>query len=173
MESEKNFLPRPEKPEVLYHASRSGNVEQFEPRDEKKRDETEQAQIFATPSKAMATVFLVDTDDSWTHSGAMDSVPYIVISDRQRFEALDTGSYLYSLPSDSFESDPEKGLRELEYTSIENVEPVGSEYIPSALNAMLENGVRVYFVDSEVWHSIETSHDGGEEIILGLEPFSK
>ncbi len=170
MESEKSFLPKPEKPKVLYHGSRSGSINLFEPRLGKLRDESEGAQIFASPSKAMATLFLVDTDDTWTQSGAMDGVPYIIISDRERFEALDQGGYIYSLPSDSFESDSNKGLRELEYTSNDFVEPIEQEFVPSALQAMIENGVKVYFVEPDTWQAIQESEDDGEEIVMNLTP---
>lgn len=172
MESERNFIPKPEKPPVLYHASKSSSIEKFEPRIGKRRDENEGAQVFATPSKAMATIFLVETDDSWTQSGAMDGAPYIIISDRERFEKLDTGGTIYSLPSDNFESDPEKGLRELEYASKEEVEPVDSEFFPSALDAMLENGVKVYFVDENTFEAIQTASDHGEAIVKSMTPFS-
>lgn len=170
MESEKNFLPKPEKPPVLYHASRSGNIDVFEPRIGKRRDENEGAQIFATPSKAMSMMFLVDTDNSWTQSGAMDGTPYIIISDEERFRSLDKGGYIYSLPSDSFETDLDKGLRELEYTSTESVSPTEREFIPSALEAMVQNGVKVYFVDNDTWQAIQESDDHGEAIVKSLSP---
>lgn len=173
MESERRFTPKPEKPPVLFHASRNPDIDIFEPRIGKRRDENEGAQVFATPNKAMATMFLVDTDDSWTQSGAIDDVPYIIISDRERFESMDHGGTIYSLPSDSFETDLEKGLRELEYTSVETIKPVSSEHFPSALKAMLEHGVRVYFVDKKTFEAIQTSSDHGEEIVANLEPVSK
>lgn len=172
MESEKNFILKPEKPSVLYHASRSGDIDVFEPRIGKRRDENEGAPIFATPSKAMASIFLVETDDSWTQSGAMDGTPFIVISDRERFESLDTGGYIYTLPSETFDTDLGKGLRELEYTSNEAVTPVEQEYVPSALSTMLENGVKVYFVDDATWQAMQNSEDDGEAIVKGLTPES-
>lgn len=173
MESERNFIPKPEKPRVLYHASSNRNIEMFEPRIGKRRNENEGAQVFATPSKAMATIFLVETDDSWTQSGSMDGTPFIIISDKERFEALDKGGTIYSLPSDLFETDLDKGLRDLEYTSAETVEPVESESFDSALEAMLENGVQVYFVDQETFRKIEESDDDGEAIVAELIPVSK
>ena len=173
MESERNFVPKLEKPPVLYHASKNADIKTFEPRIGKRRDENEGAQVFATPSKAMATIFLVETDDSWTQSGAMDGVPYIIISDRERFTQLDTGGTIYSLPSDTFETDLEKGLRELEYTSNEAVEPTDAEHFPSALSAMLENGVKVYFVDKETFENIQNADDHGEEIVKNLTPLSR
>jgi hypothetical protein len=172
MESERKFIPKPEKPLILFHASRNPNIDVFEPRIGKRRDENEGAQIFATPSKAMATMFLVNTDDSWTQSGAMDGVPYIIISDKERFESLDHGGIIYSLPSDSFETDLEKGLRELEYTSIEAVKPISSERFPSALSAMVDYGVKVYFVDGETYEAIRTSSDHGESIVKNLQSYS-
>ncbi len=172
MESERSFISKPEKPLVLYHACRSGDIDIFESRIGKRRDENEGAQIFATPSKAMATIFLVDTDDSWTQSGSVDGKPYIIISDEQRFRTLDTGGYIYSLPSKSFESDLEKGLRELEYTSTEPVTPTEQEFVASALQAMIDNGVKVYFVDKDTWDAIQTSDDHGEAIVKNLSPVS-
>lgn len=170
MESERNFIPKPEKPKVLYHASKNRTIAKFEPRLGKRRDESEGAQIFATPSKAMATIFLVETDDSWTQSGAMDGVPYIIISDRERFEQLDNGGAIYSLPSDTFDTDLEKGLRELEYTSVESVEPLEVECFESALEAMIKEGVKIYFVDKAKFEAIKLSDDAGEQIVKNLTP---
>jgi hypothetical protein len=170
MESEKNFFTKPEKPPELYHASRESSIEVFKPRIGKRRDENEGAQIFATPSKAMATVFLVETDDSWTQSGAKDGVPYIIISDRERFESLDQGGTIYSLPSDSFETDTEEGLRDLEYTSEDTVKPIGKETFDSAITAMIDYGVKVYFVDKETFEKIQSAPDHGEKIVDSLEP---
>ena len=108
MESERRFTPKLEKPAVLFHASSNLAIDIFEPRIGKRRDKNEGAQVFATPSKAMATMFLVDTDDSWAQSGTIDDAPYIIISDEERFKSLDHGGTIYSLPSDSFETDLEK-----------------------------------------------------------------
>lgn len=170
MESERNFLPRPEKPPVLFHASNNPDIEIFEPRARKVRDANEGPRVFATPSRAMAGIFLVETDDSWAHSGAMDGVPYIIISDEKRFRDLDKGGVIYSLPNTTFENDPEKGLRELEWTSAEPVTPTNKEFIPSALEDMIKNGVKVYFVDKATFQAVETSSDHGKSILDNLSP---
>lgn len=169
--SEHGSIPRPEKPSVLYHASKNPNISAFEPRLGKVRDENEGAQVFATPSKAMASIFMVETDDSWTQSGAIDGVPYIVISDKERFTQLDTGGTIYSLPSNSFDTDLDKGLGELEYTSKEAVVPENAEHFSSALKAMLDNGVKVYFVDKETFIPIQNAADPAE-LINNLTPLS-
>jgi len=172
MESEKNFAPKPEKPPVLFHASRNQDIDVFEPRAEKTRDENEGPQVFGTPSRAMASIFLVESDDSWVESGAMDGVPYIVISDEERYKNLDTGGVIYSLPNDTFENDPEKGLRELEWTSSEPVVPSEKEFVSSALEDMVEQGVKVFFVDKETWEEIKNAPDGGESMVKSLKPYT-
>ena len=172
MESERNFQPKPEGPSVLYHASKNPEVAVFEPRAEKIRNQNEGPKIFATPSRAMASIFLVDTDDSWVASGATNDIPFIIVSDEERFRASDTGGTIYSLPPTTFETDPLKGLRELEWTSAEPVTPTESEYIPSALADMLKHGVRVYFVNKETYNEIQNAPDHGESIVKSLTPLT-
>jgi hypothetical protein len=169
MESERRFMSKPEKPRVLFHASGNQNIETFEPRAESARDANEGPRVFATPSRAMASIFLVKSDDSWVGSGMVDDEPYIVISDEKRFRDQDTGGVIYSLPNDTFENDPEKGLRELEWTSKEAVTPTGKEYVPSALSDMLEQGVKVFFVDKETYKKVIEAPD--DSILKNLVPY--
>lgn len=172
---ESNFGQRRaiDKPEVLYHASRTADIELFEPRAEHTRDEAEGPRVFATPSRALASVFLVETDDSWTQSGIVDGIPYIIISDEPRFRFIDRGGAIYSLPTDTFECDPDKGLREFEWTSSSPVKPNGVEVIPSALEDMLLCGVKVYFVDRNTFAALENAPDHGREIMDGLTQYSE
>lgn len=172
MESERRFIPRLEKPPMLFHASRNQNIGVFEPRAEKTRDAHEGPRVFGTPSRAMASIFLVESDDSWVQSGAMDNVPYIIISNEDRFRSLDKGGVIYLLPNDTFENDPEKGLRELEWTSKEPVIPIEKEFIPSALEDMVKQGVKVFFVNEETYEQIQNAPDHGESIVKDLIPYT-
>lgn len=170
MESELSFAPKPEKPSVLYHATRSGEIVVFEPRNKKTRSDTEGPKVFGAPSKALATIFLVEWDDSWARSGTIDGIPYIVISDFERFKKADVGGYMYTLPSNSFENDPDIGSGENEWTSSTAVTPTEKEFIPSAIQAMIENGVQVYFVNQNTFTEILNAPNYGCEIIQGLVP---
>lgn len=147
-------------PPVFYHASTNGDIQVFTPRAERVRDASEGPQVFATPSKALATVFIVKTDDSWANSGTISGVPYMIISDRERFETLDIGGYIYELPPETFTNDATKGLGHLEGTSAVPVVPTGKEYFKSGLDAMLDAGVQVYFLDKEtyLWFKNDPSH---------------
>ncbi|HEU5114222.1 MAG TPA: hypothetical protein VFT82_00470, partial [Candidatus Paceibacterota bacterium] len=78
-----------ERPKILYHGSSLGDIEIFEPRAKTVRDEKEGPVVFATPDKAYATLFLVESDDSWTQKVNFEGVHTIVISDRERYEKAD------------------------------------------------------------------------------------
>lgn len=160
-----------EKPPVLYHASKNADIKVFVPRAEKVRDPEEGPRVFATPSRAMASMFIVESDDSWVQSGTINDEPYIVISDEERFRSLDKGGVIYSLPNNTFENDPDKGLRELEWTSKDPVVPIDKEIIQSALDEMLSNGVKVYFVDKETFVRMQNAPDHGVSIIEQLRPY--
>lgn len=171
MNLEGKFLINKDKPPVLFHASSNTNIEVFEPRSNKVRDAKEGPKVFATPSRALASVFLIETDDSWVGSGVADGVPYIIISDEERFKKLDKGGAIYSLPNATFENDPNKGLGKFEWTSAEPVKPVLKETITSALNDMLHHGVKVYFVDKDTYLKYKEVVDPAD-IIHTLAPFN-
>ena len=158
---------------MLFHATRNPDIDVFLPRAEKTRDENEGPKVFGTPSRALAGIFLVESDDSWVQSGMMDDIPYIIISDEERYRNLDSGGVIYSLPTNTFENHPEKGLREYEWTSAEPVTPTGKEEIASAVDDMLAHGVKIYFVDKETYQKIQGAQDSGESIVSGLAPFQK
>lgn len=162
-----------DKPERLYHASANRSIDTFVPKAEKVRDPNEGPRVFATSDKRMSTVFMAGTgdrtDDSWTRSGEYDGVPVIVISDKERFKKMDQGGAIYHLPSDTFKMDPNKGLGEIEWTSDAPVQPLEKEEHESALDAMVNHGVQVYFVDKDTFAAITASDDHGLSILQSLE----
>ncbi len=169
-----NFEQKPEieKPSVLYHASRSKNVTEFEPRAETVRIPEEGPLVFGTPDVAYASCFIVPTADSWTQVSVFDnSLHVMIISDQKRFKKLDKGGSIYFLPSDSFETDPEKSPSAREWTSKNPVKPSDKKDYKSGLQAMLENGVEVYFVEKETFDRIQKSDDHGLKILKTLKPY--
>jgi len=154
-----------EKPSVLYHGSSNKEITQVEPSSKKVRDPAEGPQVFATPDKRLASVFIVGVDDSWGNSGRHHGIPYMVISDRERFEALDKGGAIYHLPNTTFTTDPNKGLGNLEWASSEPVQPTHKEEHESALEAMLSHGVQVYFIDAPTYETFRNAEDHGLSIL--------
>jgi len=157
--SEKHFFPeKKEKPPFLYHASSNRSIEKFEPRAESIRDPEEGPVVFATPDLALATTFLVnETNDSWTQIGKIDGVPYMVIRDKKHFIRCDKGGSIYKFSNDSFICYPDKGMGEDEWVSKDPVTPLEKTDVESALDAMIENGVQIFFVDKKTFNRI--SHD--------------
>lgn len=156
------------KPKVLYHASDNRNIESMEPKQESVRDPKEGPVVFATPDKAGVTKFLVPADDKWTRRGRFGDVHYHLISDREKYSKADKGGTIYHLNPDTFERNLEFGGTRDEWTSKTAVKPIGREDYESGLQAQLESGVQVFFVDKETFEKIDKSDDHGNEIIRGL-----
>lgn len=165
---EKEILPKienKEKPPFLYHGSAHTDIEELEPRKESVRDPDEGAVVFATQELALASIFMA--------SGVVESgkfnIPYAVIKDsREHFIENDRGGHIYVVPSESFYSDPNKGLGEYEWITKQKVKVTEKIEYPSTLDAMLKNGVQVYFVDDETHKKIKESKDFGFSILKTL-----
>lgn len=157
-----------ERPPLLYHGSIAPHLEKLEPRFESWRDKEEGPQVFATPDKRLATIFAGKTKQMVT-SGKFDDTPYaIILEPREKFVENDKGGYIYTLPSENFECDPQKGLGAGEWTCKVTVKPQGAEKFDSALDAMLDAGVQVYFVHESTHQAILKSEDHGYSILKNL-----
>jgi hypothetical protein len=153
------------KPRFLFHGSPNKNITLFKPKVESFRDKNEGPIVFATPDKALSSMFIVPSNDLWTHSGLFGKVHYFVCSDKDRFKKLDKGGSIYTVDSKYFVYDLNKGLGDKEWTSKTAVKPITKENISSALETMIDLGVQVYFVDQETFNKINNSTDFGNEIL--------
>lgn len=156
------------KPSILYHASPNKNIDVFEPRNEHVRDINEGPVVFATPHVDLASCFLFENDDSWVSISRFNSVQVIIVSDRERFEREDHGGVIYELPSDTFVHEIRGGAKD-EWTSRVSAKPTGKTEYKSALEAMLEHGVQVYFVDKSIFVKINNSKDNGMATLRTLD----
>ncbi|MDE1874863.1 MAG: hypothetical protein KGI79_02070 [Patescibacteria group bacterium] len=155
------------KPHILYHASPDRNIQRFEPRKEHIRSADDGPVVFATSNKAYASAFLVRWDDSWAHLSSHNGLVLMAISDKERFLRSDRGGAIYELPSDDFENvSPTEDHPE--WKSATAVTPSGKTEYASTLDAMIENGVQVYFVDRDAFEKIRTADDFGLSILSAL-----
>lgn len=141
-------------PAVLYHASPLSELEELTPQSKTIRDPEEGPVVFATPDLAYATMFLVPTDDSWVIIGVHNNLYYIAISDRETFLKLDKGGAIYSLPVDNFYCDLAKSGREKEWVCKASVKPLNKTTVTSALYAMMEHGVQVFFIPKATFNKM-------------------
>ncbi len=167
-----------EKPEFLYHASVNKDISELRPQSKRVRDENEGSVVFATPDYALATVFMTEHNDSWTHSGKFCGIPFFVINGREKFMQSDKGGSIYKISSDGFEFDPNKGMGENEWVNSDPVKIIEKRDYPSALDAMISEGVQVYFVEDDFFAefnkaSNESNIDRMFEMIGGVESENK
>lgn len=157
-------------PRLLFHGSSNRDIRVFEPRAEHVRSSSEGPVVFATPHLALAAIFMVKRDNSWTKIASYHGGPwYFVCSDRERFVELDHGGAIYCLPVEDFTSDPDKGLGVHEWVSKKPVKPLHRFEFELGLDAMLALGVHVFFVDKEKFSRMKESNDHGCSIIETLE----
>jgi hypothetical protein len=136
-------------PKVLFHASSNTNIEVLEPRAITIRNKDEGAVVFATDDKAYSSMFIVPSDDSWTKKsgyqfGNDPKLWITIIADEIRYRESDKGGAIYTLPIDTFINDTDK--KGSEWISRIPVKPIKKEVFSNGLDAMIENGVIVYFV---------------------------
>ncbi|MEK7462833.1 MAG: hypothetical protein AAB621_00495 [Patescibacteria group bacterium] len=172
MKSPNNKLNN-EKPPFLYHGS-PNNLEIIKPSQKHIRDESEGLLVFGTPDKAFASMFLSPrTDESWSTKGRLNNVYYIVIDDEKRFRESDKGGVICQFSNNKFTCDKTKGMKDLEWTSKEEVKPSNITEHKSSLDTMMDNGVQVYFVDKEILidlkNAIRNNSDHGRSILVGLQ----
>lgn len=159
-----------EKPPKLYHASpftRTREViTEFHPRPSR-RDQTEDNVVFAATDKAAATMFLAESDDSWTQKSRFDDIYCMVIGDEERWQEADKGGRIYVLPSNNFSCDISKGWGKCEWVSPKPTKPIQeeTEEYTSALDAMIAHGVQVFIVDADTFRQIKEAEDHGQSIL--------
>lgn len=164
---QKEKIPTLEKPPLLYHGSAHKELEELKPQGKSERTD-EGELLYATPDFAIASIFLAD--GAHYGCGKFGKIPYAwIIANRDEFISHDKGGHIYVLSSDSFEINQGRGLGNEEYTSEEPVAPIKTVEYSSAIDAMIENGVQVYFIDQETYDKIQASQDHGRSIYSKLE----
>jgi hypothetical protein len=148
-----------EKPEFLYHGSPNKKIEKIEPKKKFFRSVDEGPKVFAGAAD-IASMFLNKFGDSMTQIGTHNSVPCIIIRDRNHFLKRDSGGAIYKLDSEKFENDPARPFGKHEWTSDAVIEPIDKEEFESSLTAMLQKGVQVYFVDKKTFYKYKYTEKG-------------
>lgn len=161
------------KPKVLYHASRSADVEEFEPRSRYKRRPDDPPQVYGATSEAVAAMMMAPGGDEWRKSSSYDGhrTWTFIYTDTEEFRKADTGGYIYELPPDDFTCDPNIGIGLAEWTATKPVKPLGKPtHYSSSLAAMLQHGVKVYPVDLETFRRFQDENEDDIELLKNLKP---
>jgi len=154
-----------EKPKVLYHGSPNGQIDEFVPHSKESRDES--PAVYATPDKYLAMMFMHKNMGLVGHFG---DIPYgILFGSREECEHNDHDGHLYTLPSDTFELNHNRGLQGREWVSHNPVKPMQVQKYDSTIDTMLKEGVQVYIMDRQMYNEIKASSDHGQEILRNVQ----
>jgi hypothetical protein len=158
-----------EKPPKLYHGSPNKNIELFEPRVSHGTGGADGKMVYASPDLAISSIFMAKVEGRWS-AGKFGNIPYALITaPREQFIEDDNGGVIYVLPSDTFDTDPQRGLGNAEWASPVPVAPSEQIEYQSALDAMIENGIQVYFVTPEKHAELKELPDKGRAYLSSLE----
>lgn len=152
------------RPELLYHGSTRPLEGALEPVLKHGTEDHvhEKPAVFATARKDLAALFMFPMD-VLASIGFEEDTAYICIwGTEAAYRPKDRPGYLHALPSEGFEQ-VGKGY---EWQALEAVTPIETETYDSALDGMLANGVRVWFVDDEaLFDRIVAEKDNRLEIL--------
>jgi hypothetical protein len=153
------------KPDVLYHASHNKDILEFKPKNESPRYEGEPNAVFATPYIEVAAMFLVPKSITTEISKYGSTYTVFINGSEQDFKALDHGGAIYTLSSDGFETDKNIGMGETEWLSQKPVKPLNKVVYDSALDAIHEHKVKIYFLSNDTFNRIKANPELGLEIV--------
>ena len=124
--------------------------------------------LFATPYKSMAAMFLAPKtlDNEMMRFG--DRFVYVAATSPKEFKQQDTGGTIYELPNAQFSTYSDLNMPGTEYVTKDPVVPIKKYRYESALAAMKENKVEVYFVDESTLRAIRSADDHGLIILKSL-----
>ena len=152
---------RIEKPPVLYHGSGNRNIKVFEPRENTRQKDGEKKEfVFATDSfvKALPYMFKNESRDFSYSSGQRNGVITAVFPlSEQDLRIRDEGGAVYELSGDEFEEGDG-----YEWASEKPTNPLNKIEFDSTVDAMIENGVKVYCLsqkDYEDYLSLNSGED--------------
>ncbi len=129
----------------------------FEPRNEYPRYTGETKLVFATPHQELAAMFLVPRDIETEICIYGNRYVVIINSDEESYVKQDKGGAIYSLPTDSFETDSVHGMGEIEWYSKIPVKPMSKVIYRTLIQAMDKFNVERFFVDHDTIEKIRAS----------------
>jgi hypothetical protein len=145
-------------PKFVYHGSPNGEIKEFTPRVSLGTGEKYGPQVYASDNKITAKMFMADVGRSWSTGKTANNTLYAIIPlSRKEFVKKDKGGFLYTLPGKTFSSDPNRGMGNEEWASPVAVKPIEVNKFDSVLDAMIDDGVQVYFVSDELYKEMISS----------------
>lgn len=125
----------PEKPPFLFHGSLTGDIEELEPRERHKPEESIGARVYATPFPAWAAAHSWDWSSEDRVDTRIKNGKVVLIIPKHLKEKLFVPVYIYKVPSESFNKTG-KEFTGNTYDSVQKIKPVSVEKFNSVIEAI-------------------------------------
>jgi hypothetical protein len=110
--------------------------------------------VFATENKRLALMYLAPKGFSTLMNPKLPNPNIVVCGEAENVIKKDKGGSLYVLDGKSFRETPQEGLSDYEMVSLKPVVPLEEIDYPGVINALLEEGISVYFTDESTFNSL-------------------
>lgn len=157
-----------DKPEFLYRGTPRKNVDMFDPKEVIGSGSLARQVVSATSERINATKFVVPIEKLRVAIGSLGNINYYLCADEEIFRKNDHGGAIYTLSLDGFTHSPEMGATV--WTNPKSVKPLSMEEITSALETMINAGVKIYFVSPGTLEKFNQSGSHRLELLQGLTP---
>jgi hypothetical protein len=135
-----------EKPKFLYHGTPQKDIESVHPKRKNFQGE-EKEFVFASPDKKAAISYLASGEYSWS-AGIYNNEYFVALPiSNETFKEKDIGGAVHTFDSKNFRTHDDR--KDYEWVSEQEEKPVEKEVFDSALDAIEDAGIKVYFLDSE------------------------
>lgn len=160
-------------PQFLYHASTVKGLKLLTPRLTHK---SPTPQLFAGNNPEWVIPFLIKGGNEWCRLGAFanangDIIRYVQVSNRDEYQKNDIGGAVYRLSGKDFSSNLGTFPRAVpvEWVCSKPIVPLDSVEFDSAIKAMLELGVQLFYISQAQLDEHDKRPDEGWKKLLSIE----
>ena len=137
-------------PNTLFHGSPCMDIEIIQPKQLDNRCNGRPI-VFASHHIGLASLFMLKHRGKFACGRLPNERLFYMTDDKKGCILNDKGGAIYVVPSASFFCEAHVSLGTDEWLSYSSIEPLYKFVFPSALDAILDFGVRVYFVDASTY----------------------
>ena len=137
-------------PNALFHGSTFTNIDIIKPKSVGSRCKGKPI-VFATHQIALASLFMLNHEGKFACGRLPNDEIFYLTDDKRRCIMEDHEGAIYVVPASSFFCEAYISLGVDEWISYAAIKPLSRFVFPSALDAILDFGVKVYFVDGHTY----------------------
>jgi len=154
----------------IYHSSHHKNLKIISPQRTLSHDKYIGDFVFATYNKKLAVMYLATKGVGILMNPKKSDMTIVICANEKEYLINDRGGAIYELTDDEFFVSPQSGLGDYERVSKKPVKPQNTTLYDSSVTAFLNHGIKIYFVDEEMFN-ILVLNPKQSEIIRTLTPY--